>query len=88
MKAREVIEIFEDFEENEDEDLTDLEKMKEVLKYVEDRKTWSLWKTLDEYDKEDYMTFKGSVLKYYLGMKKTTRYFFEQLNNLSDEIRS
>ena len=89
MKPRDVIEIFEDFEEDaDDEDLTDWEKMKEVLKYVADRKTRNLWKSFDGYDEEDYMMFKGSVFEYYLGTKKTTRYFFEQLEELLDEIRS
>jgi len=79
MKAREVIRIFEDFEEDvEDEDLTDYEKVKGVLKDVEDKKDRSLWKTLDGYDEQDYMTFKGSVLEHYLGTRKTTKYFLEQ----------
>ena len=89
MKAREVLEIFEAFEEDiEDEDLTDSEKVKGVLKDVDDRKVQSLWKSFDGYDERDYMMFKGSVFEYYLGTKKTTRYFFEQLEELSDEIRS
>ena len=89
MKAREVIEIFEDFEEEvKDEDLTDLEKVKGVLKDVDDRKVRSLWKSFDGYDERDYMMFKGSVLEYYLGMKKTTKYFLKQLEELSDRNQS
>ena len=89
MKAREVLEIFEDFEEEvEDEDLTDSEKVRGVLKDVDDRKVRSLWKSFDGYDERDYMMFKGSVFEYYLGTKKTTRYFLEQLKELLDENRS
>src|SRR5271168_4293111 len=86
MKAKEVISIFEDFEEDvEDEDLTDYEKVKGVLKDVEDKKVQSLWKTFDGYDEKDFMVFKGSVLEYYLGAKKTAKYFLDQLEDLSEE---
>ena len=86
MKAKEVISIFEDFEEDvEDEDLTDYEKVKGVLKDVEDKKVRSLWKTFDGYDEKDFMVFKGSVLEYYLGAKKTAKYFLDQLEDLSEE---
>src|ERR1700678_4082933 len=79
MKSKEVISIFEDFEE--DEDLTYYEKVKGVLKDVEDKKVWSLWKTFDGYDEKDFMVFKGSVLEYYLGAKKTAKYFLDQLED-------
>jgi len=71
MKSREVIDIFEDFEEDADDGLMDSEKVKGVLKDVVDKQVRSFWKTLDGYDKQDYMTFKGSVLEHYLGTRKT-----------------
>src|SRR5271168_1810281 len=83
MKPREVIAIFE--EDVEDKDLTDYEKVKGVLKDVEDRKVRSLWKTFDGYDEKDFMVFKGSVLEYYLGAKKTAKYFLDQLEDLSED---
>ena len=86
MKAKDVISIFEDFEEDvEDEDLTDYEKVKGVLKDVEDKKDRSLWKTFDGYNEKDFIEFKGSVLEYYLGAKKTEKYFLAQLEDLSEE---
>ena len=88
MKPREVIEIFEDFEGNTEDDLTDSEKVKGVLKDVEDKKVRSLWKTFDGYDKKDFMVFKGSVLEYYLGAKKTAKYLLDQLEDFSEENKA
>jgi len=88
MKPREVIAIFEDFEEDADDELTDSEKVKEVLKDVDDKQVRSFWKTLDGYEERDYMMFKGSVLEHYLGTRKTTKYFLEQLKELSDDNKA
>src|ERR1700678_4014225 len=86
MKPREVIAIFE--EDVEDKDLTDYEKVKGVLKDVEDKKVWSLWKTFDGYDEKDFMVFKGSVLEYYLAAKETAKYFLDQLEDLLEENKA
>ena len=59
--------------------MTDSEKVKGVVKELDDRKVRDLWKTMDDYDERDYMEFKGSVLEYYLGTKKTATYLLEQL---------
>jgi hypothetical protein len=87
MKPREVIVIFEDFEDA-DDGLTDSERVKEVLKDVDDKQVRSFWKTLDGYEERDYMTFKGSVLEHYLGTRKATKYFLEQLKELSDDNKT
>jgi len=79
MKARDAVEVFESFEDDVDhDDLTDSEKVKEILRYVDDRKDRCFWKSMDGYDERDYMVFKGSVLEHYLGIRKTTRYYLEQ----------
>ena len=88
MKPREVIAIFEDFEEDADDELTDSEKVKEVLKDVDDKQVRSFWKTLEGNKERDYMMFKGSVLERYLGTRKTTKYFLEQLKELSDDNKA
>lgn len=88
MKPREVIAIFEDFEGDADDELTESEKVKEVLKDVDDKQVRNFWKTLDGYKERDYMMFKGSVLEHYLGTRKTTKYFLEQLRELSDDNKT
>ena len=88
MKAKDVLRLFEMFEDDmEDRQLTDSEKVKGIVKEVDDRRVWDLWKTLDGYDKRDYMEFKESVLKFYLGSKKMVTYLFEQLKELSQNSR-
>jgi len=89
MKARDAVEVFESFEDDVDhDDLTDSEKVKEILRYVDDRKDRCFWKSMDGYDERDYMVFKGSVLEHYLGIRKTTRYYLEQLKELSDRYKA
>ena len=88
MKAKDVMRIFEVFEnDTEDDELTDSEMVKEILKEIDDRKTRDLWKTMDGYDDRDYMMFKGSVLEYYLGTKKTATYLLEQLEEFVYDSR-
>ena len=89
MKSKAVVRIFESFEDDiEGDDLTDSEKVKEVLRYVDDREDQCLWKSMDGYDERDYMEFKGSVLGHYLGTRKTTKYYLEQLKELSDRNKA
>src|SRR5882757_5001952 len=88
MKAKDVVKVFESFEdETEDDELMDLEKVKGVLRSLDDRKDRNLWKTMDGYDEKDYMTFKGSVLEFYLGTKKTATYVLEQLEEFTHDNR-
>src|SRR5882757_10578958 len=88
MKAKDVVKVFESFEdETEDDELMDLEKVKGVLRSLDDRKDRNLWKTMDGYDEKDYMTFKGSVLEFYLGTKKTATYLLEQLEEFTHDNR-
>lgn len=87
MKAKDVVKVFKEFEDDiEDDELMDSEKVKGVLNFV-DRKDQILWKTMDGYDERDYMQFKGSVLEFYLGTKKTAGYLFNQLKNLTEDTR-
>ena len=86
MKAKDIIRIFESFEDDtEDDELTDSEMVKGILMDLDDRKDRSLWKTMEGYDKRDYMMFKGSVLQYYLGTKKTATYLLEQLEEFTQD---
>src|SRR5882757_7411091 len=88
MKEKDVVKVFESFEdETEDDKLMDSEKVKGVLRNLDDRKVRSLWKTMDGYDEKDYMTFKGSVLEFYLGTKKTAKYLLEQLEEFTHSNR-
>ena len=88
MKAKDIIRIFESFEDDtEDDKLTDSEMVKGILKELDNRKVRDLWKTMDGYDGRDYMEFKGSVLEYYLGTKKTAAYLLEQLEEFTRDNR-
>ena len=88
MKPGKVIAIFKDFEQDVDDSLMDSERVKGVLKDVDDKQVWSFWKTLDGYDEQDYIMFKGSVLVHYLGTRKAMKYFLEQLKELSDDNKA
>ena len=88
MKAKDVVRLFERFEDDtEDDELTDSEKVKGIVMDLDDRKDRDLWKTMDGYDEREYMEFKGSVLEFYLGTKKTAAYLLEQLEDLIDDTR-
>ena len=77
--------MFED--DTEDVDLSDSEMVKGIVMDLDDRKVRDLWKTMDGYDERDYMRFKGSVLEYYLGTKKTATYLLEQLEEFVYDSR-
>ena len=80
MRAKDAVKAFELFEDDVGhDDLTDSERVKGIVMDLDDRKDRSLWKTMEGYDERDYMMFKGSVLEYYLGTKKTATYLLEQL---------
>ena len=88
MKAKDILQLFEMFEDDmEDEQLTDSKKVKGILKEVDDKRVRDLWKSMNGYDERDYMQFKGSVLKYYLGSKKTAKYLLNQQEDLVNDTR-